>query len=573
MNQSVGDDRIAALAAPLDPLPIHFFTIVLNGQPFIASHLEVFRKLRAEWHWHVVEGVARLTHDTAWSLRRGGHIDETMHNCGLSVDGTSAYLDQIAAAEPRRVTLYRKPPGEFWDGKREMVNAPLYHIGGPCLLWQIDADELWRADQITAVRRLFLRQPQRSAAFFWCDYFVGPEAVVVTRYNYAQDPRYEWLRVWRYEPGDRWRAHEPPSLTRPAGGGAFVDVADLAPFTHDEMEDIGAVFQHYAYATEAQLRHKESYYGQAGALDQWRFLQATLSRSRRLRDFFPWVEDDVLADTASRAGVIPLVRSDSLSGTGYFDAGTAQPNQGGAQSGEGPFLFDGAVFQEGGTEGELWRAVLEQWQASGFAERIILVERAGTAPRLPGLRYRSLPAYRAEKAGLDAARLERVARRAAGEAVLTAVPTASIETSLIAVVMALKRWLPAPPAELAAAELCLAQANVVWVAGATLRDALLARFPTLDPGRFSVIDGVQDATALAARLAARLATYRPLSPSSPSWALLRRLQDRLQEPSAAARASALTFEVERLRTALADLQRSPFWRLREVALRLLGRTP
>jgi hypothetical protein len=573
VNYPRADDRAAAVAAPLDPLPIHFFTIVLNGQPFITAHLEVFRQLHAEWHWHVVEGVARLAHDTAWSLRRGGHIDEATHDRGLSVDGTTGYLDHIAAAEPRRITLYRKPPGEFWDGKREMVSAPLHHIDRPCLLWQVDADELWRAEQITAVRRLFLEQPQRSAAFFWCDYFVGPEAVVATRYNYAQDPRYEWLRVWRYQPGDRWRAHEPPTLVRTAEGGTVVDVADLAPFGHDEMEDFGAVFQHYAYATEAQVRHKESYYGQAGALAQWRLLQTALGRSRRLRDYFPWVEDDVLVDTVSRAGVIPLVRPGPPGSVGHFAIATGQPSRGGEQSEQRTFLFDGAVFQEGGAEGEFWQAVLEQWLASGFAERIIVGERAGTAPRLPGLRYRALPAHRAEEAGQDALRLERVARRAAVEAVLTAVPTAAVETSLIALVTAPERWLPASPAELAAAELCLAQASAVWVAGATIRDALLVRFPMLDPGRFSLFEETRDAAALAAGLTARLGAHRPLPPPPPSWALLRRLQDRLQQPSAAARPSALTFEVERLRTALADLQRSPFWRLRGAALRLFGRTP
>jgi len=103
-----------------------------------------------------------------------------------------------------------------------MVSAPLHNLDMPCLLWQIDSDELWRTDQITAVRRLFLEQPQRSAAFFWCDYFVGPDAVVVTRYNYTQDTRYEWLRVWRYRPGDRWRSHEPPTLVRGAEESTMV---------------------------------------------------------------------------------------------------------------------------------------------------------------------------------------------------------------------------------------------------------------------------------------------------------------------------------------------------------------
>lgn len=49
-------------------LTIHFLTIVLNGEPFIRYHIEVFKQLPFKWHWHIVEGVAALKHDTAWSL-------------------------------------------------------------------------------------------------------------------------------------------------------------------------------------------------------------------------------------------------------------------------------------------------------------------------------------------------------------------------------------------------------------------------------------------------------------------------------------------------------------------------
>jgi len=133
-----------------------------------------------------------------------------------------------------------------------------------------------------------------------------------------------------------------------------------------------------------------------------------------------------------------------------------QPNQEDQPDGDRPFLLDGAVFQDRGAWGAYWHAILEDWRASGFSERMIVLERVGTAPRIPGLRYRALPAYRVEEAGRDAARLERVARRAAAQAVLTAVPTAAVETPLVAVVLALEWWLPASAAELAAAELCLA---------------------------------------------------------------------------------------------------------------------
>lgn len=112
-------------------LPLHVFTIVLNGFPFIRHHIEVFRRLKGPWHWHIVEGVAELVHDTAWSVELGGRVDASLHQQGRSHDGTSGYLDQLAAAFPDNITIYRKPLGKFWNGKLEMVNAPLSNIHEP----------------------------------------------------------------------------------------------------------------------------------------------------------------------------------------------------------------------------------------------------------------------------------------------------------------------------------------------------------------------------------------------------------------------------------------------------------
>ena len=124
----------------LSPLPVHFLTIVLNGRPFLAHHIAAFRALPFPWHWHVVEGVAALAHDTAWSLASGGAIDPTSHREGRSVDGTSEGLDAIAREFPRNVTLHRKPLGEFFDGKLEMVNDPLASMRRAGLLGEVDVD-------------------------------------------------------------------------------------------------------------------------------------------------------------------------------------------------------------------------------------------------------------------------------------------------------------------------------------------------------------------------------------------------------------------------------------------------
>lgn len=389
---------------------MHFFTIVLNGEPFIRHHLDVFRALPFEWHWHVVEGVAALVRDTAWSVAGGGRVDASWHADGLSIDGTSAYLDELAAVEPERITLYRKRRDEFWNGKREMVSAPLPRIREECLLWQVDADELWAGDQIVAMRELFLAQPERTAAYYWCDYFVSPEAVVTTRYNYAANPSCEWLRTWRYRPGDRWQTHEPPILGR-RRRIASVDLGWADPFLHDETEAVGAVFQHFAYATEEQVRFKESYYGYVDAVEAWQGLRKAIREADgpiRLSDHLPWVEDDTLVDLAERRHVQPIARPSGEDGAWVFSPPGKEP--GPRSTSDGPIVVDGVFFQHFLNTGiaRVWRSNLEQWLKSGFSSRVLFLDRGGAGPRLPGLPTRSIPRWDPEATAEDSLMLQRV---------------------------------------------------------------------------------------------------------------------------------------------------------------------
>ena len=400
-----------ATAHSSSELPVHFFTIVLNGEPFIRYHLEMFKQLPFRWHWHVIEGAASLVHDTAWSVAAGGRLEDESHAAGLSTDGTTAYLDDVAAADPGRISIYRKAPGSLWNGKREMVSAPLPHIGEECVLWQVDADELWAAEQVVAVRKLFVGQPDRMAAYYWCNYFVAPEAVVATRYNYAANPDLEWLRTWRFRPGDRWIAHEPPRLIRPRHFGV-VELAESRPFMHDETEDVGAVFQHFAYATEEQVRFKESYYAHHGELDGWRRLRSAVDAGAgpvRLADFFPWVEDDTLVDAAARRHV-SLLAEEKPGGGWVFPKRATEAKAEPSRGDDGVIVIDGVFFQHFQHTGiaRVWRSYLHEWVKSGFAKRVVFLDRGGEGPRLPGLPTRSLPPWHSDSAAADSLLLQRV---------------------------------------------------------------------------------------------------------------------------------------------------------------------
>lgn len=373
-----------------DPdLAVHFFTIVLNGEPFIRYHLDVFKQLPFEWHWHIVEGVADLKHDTAWSLQSGGRVPDALHRNGLSHDGTTEYLDEIQQQHPKNITLYRKLAGEFWEGKREMVNAPLANIQTACLLWQVDVDELWTIEQLIAGRDRFVQFPQKTAAYYWCWYFVGETLMISSRHCYSQNPRQEWLRTWRYEPGDTWATHEPPRLVR-----SSEEVAAIDAFDHDDTEAAGLVFQHFAYVTAEQLHFKEVYYGYKDAIDRWMKLQQETRFPVRLRQYFPWVHDFTTVDRADACGVVPIAHQ--VEGKWQFrSSGQLQPALLTLPS---PLIVIDGIFFERYKTGiaRLWQSLLEEWAQTDFRHHLVLLDRAGTAPEIAGIRTIVIDRYQDE---------------------------------------------------------------------------------------------------------------------------------------------------------------------------------
>jgi hypothetical protein len=69
---------------------------------------------------------------------------------------------------------------------------------------------------------------------------------------------------------------------------------------HDMTEHHGCVFDHFAYATEAQVRFKQRYYAGPGnplghlyanAVEGWHRLQQNDKWPVKLKDYIPWVDD------------------------------------------------------------------------------------------------------------------------------------------------------------------------------------------------------------------------------------------------------------------------------------------
>jgi hypothetical protein len=243
------------------------FTLVLDGEPWIECHLPVFKNLTHQWRWVVVHGAAMNNGSTSWCDTQEPR---------LSTDGTSEYLCGIG--DPRVRIIERAK----WESKDEMINAPLFEFDSSCVLMEIDADEIWRAEQLDTIVDLFESQEHLSSIMFACDYYVGPRLVLKGEHCYG-DNDYEWLRAWRFRPGMTFKSHEPPVLLGEVGRR----MGKL------ESQDIVGRFSHYAYATEPQVAFKEKWYKYYGLLEGWKRLQSEKEFPVSLNRYFDHVKTEL----------------------------------------------------------------------------------------------------------------------------------------------------------------------------------------------------------------------------------------------------------------------------------------
>ncbi len=72
-------------------------------------------------------------------------------------------------------------------------------------------------------------------------------------------------------------------------------------------------------------------------------------------------------------------------------------------------VVDGVFFQEYATGiARVWRTLFREWGKSGFAENVLLLDREGTAPVVPGLRVRTVPRHSYDRLDEDRAMLQAV---------------------------------------------------------------------------------------------------------------------------------------------------------------------
>ena len=72
-------------------------------------------------------------------------------------------------------------------------------------------------------------------------------------------------------------------------------------------------------------------------------------------------------------------------------------------------VIDGVFFQLYQTGiSRVWKSLLEEWSTTNFRENIIVLDRSGTAPQIPGIRYRQIPAFDVNNLAADRQMLQQI---------------------------------------------------------------------------------------------------------------------------------------------------------------------
>lgn len=93
------------------------------------------------------------------------------------------------------------------------------------------------------------------------------------------------------------------------------------------------------------------------------------------------------------------------------------------------FIIDGVFFQLYKTGiARVWRSLLEEWLEDSFSKYLVILDRAGTAPKISGIRYRLVPAYDYNNTDSDRAMLQQVCDEEGADLFISTYYTTPIST-------------------------------------------------------------------------------------------------------------------------------------------------
>lgn len=217
---------------------IAFFSIVLNGSPWIRLNIESIYPFASQIF--IIEGAEK---------RAEGYCTVDGH----SIDDTLRDIDYLKSIDTEKKIIIIKN-SRIWNGKTEMCNSFL-HLVKADYLWQLDIDEFYKQEDIQKVKKFLGEHPETTCVQFYAKYFIGSfESISIGEFGNSP---HEWNRIFKVNKYCKWLRHAPPKLVDTRTGRPM-DEIDL--LTRDATRGMGIYMYHYSYVTQKDIVFKEKFY-------------------------------------------------------------------------------------------------------------------------------------------------------------------------------------------------------------------------------------------------------------------------------------------------------------------------
>lgn len=234
---------------------VTFGIIVLNGEPFTRYCLRSLYPFAREII--VIEGASERA---AAIATPDGH----------STDGTLEVLHEFRRREDPEGKLHIVTRNGFWSEKDEQSQAYAVRATSD-YLWQVDIDEFYRPEDMSAILEMLRQDPEISGiAFRWKNFWGGFDYLADGwKYRDAVNATHGIRRVFRWGKGYRYASHRPPTVLDDRSR----DLRTLKWIGPDEMARRDIYIYHYGMVFPKQAREKTQYYMKmwdfCAGMDRW----------------------------------------------------------------------------------------------------------------------------------------------------------------------------------------------------------------------------------------------------------------------------------------------------------------
>jgi hypothetical protein len=229
------------------PLPrITFGIIVLNGEPFTR---------------YCLHSLYPFAHEII--VVEGGHEQTASVSTpdGHSIDGTLDTLRRFKESEDPENKVQIVTRNGFWPRGNELANIRTFQSRAYAeratgdYLWQVDIDEFYRSEDMSAVGKMLCDDPAITAVTFPTYTFWGSPEIRVNGWPLLWSGMY-FQRLFKWGPGYHYLTHEPPTVLDSEGR----NLLSLKQVSGPAMARRGIWMYHYAFLLPWQVKQKSIIY-------------------------------------------------------------------------------------------------------------------------------------------------------------------------------------------------------------------------------------------------------------------------------------------------------------------------